>query len=413
MPFFEFKGRSPEGKAVSGMLEAASASDAVSGIRAQGVFVTDLSEARLEKKPKNSPAFTGRLKITVGGKKVKLKELATFARQLSTLLNAGIPLIHCLNIVSSQTESGVLKGALEQVMTGIEEGNTLADSFAGFPHIFPEVFVFMVRAGELGGVLDEVLERVAEQLEREHDLNEKIKSAMTYPAVVLIFALVALVFLMTFVLPRIIAVIADMGVPLPLPTRAVMVVSGLLTHYWYLLPGLFLCLLLGYKYFRSTPWGRERMDSALLKIPLFGPVYRKVIIARFCRTLGTLLEGGVPIIQALEVVKKSSGNIIVEKAFSKAQESVQDGRELSKPLEECRIFPPMVTRMIAVGEETGALDDLLERIGIYYDKEVSIVVGRLSSVIEPLLIVFLGCIVGFIILAVMLPMISSMSQGLG
>lgn len=413
MPVYEYKGRNSDGKLITGMMEAASPSEVAGYVRLQGVFVTDVVEKK--QKAKRSLNFLSISKVTktkASSKKVKLRELATFSRQLSTLINAGIPLISCIHITRNQTEVKALKDALGDITTSLEEGNTLADSFAKFPHIFPEIFVYMVEAGELGGVLDEVLERLADHLEREHEVNEKIKSAMTYPLVVLGFSMLALSFLLTFVLPKIISVIEGMGVPLPLPTRVVMAVSSTFLNYWYLIPFIVLLVSLGYKRIKSSPKGRETLDKLAIKAPIFGPIYTKIIIARFCRTLGTLLKGGVPIIQSLEVVKKSVGNVIITRAVTSAQESVRNGQELSKPIEACGVFPPMVIKMITVGEETGALDTLLERVGIFYDKEVSIVVGRLSSIIEPVLIVFLGGIVGFIILSVMMPMMSTMMEGL-
>lgn len=417
MPIFKYKGRNREGKIVSGTLEAGSPGEVASIIRGQGIFATDIVEVKGTtgkkhlKLPINISELSGKTKL-IGTPKVKLRDLATFSRQLATLLNSGIPLISCMNIARNQAENKVLRKALGDITVSLEEGNTLADSFARFPGLFPEIFIFMVEAGELGGVLDEVLERLAEHFEREHEVNEKVKSAITYPIIVLVFAVLAVSFMLTFVLPKIIAVIQGMGVPLPLPTRIVMAVSGFFINYWYLIPFMIILLALVFKYIKSQPRGRQTLDQMALKIPVFGPVYQKIIVARFCRTLGTLLKGGVPIIQALEVVKKSTGNVIIEQAVTNAQESVRNGEELSKLIAECGVFPPMVTRMMAVGEETGALDTLLERVGVYYDKEVGIVVGRLSSVIEPMLIVLLGGIVGFIILAVMLPMMSSMMQGL-
>ncbi|MEW6696442.1 MAG: type II secretion system F family protein [Bacillota bacterium] len=413
MPVFEYRGRSNDGRLVTGVIEAASPREAAGNVRLQGVFVTDVVEKKQKAENRETFLSIGRLtRKRESSKRVKLRELATFSRQLSTLINAGIPLISCIHIARNQTEVRALKDALKDITTSLEEGSTLADSFAKFPHIFPEIFIYMVEAGELGGVLDEVLERLAEHLEREHEVNEKVKSAMTYPLVVLGFSLLALSFLLTFVLPKIINVIQGMGIPLPLPTRIVMAVSSIFLTYWYLIPFIILIVFLLYKRVKTSSKGRETLDKLAIKAPIFGPIYTKIIIARFCRTLGTLLKGGVPIIQSLEVVKKSVGNTIITRAVTNAQESVRNGQELSKPIEACGIFPPMVIKMITVGEETGTLDTLLERVGVYYDKEVSIVVGRLSSIIEPVLIVFLGGIVGFIILSVMLPMMSTMVNGI-
>ncbi|RYD06838.1 hypothetical protein N752_02085, partial [Desulforamulus aquiferis] len=277
--------------------------------------------------------------------------------------------------------------------------------------LFPEIFIYMVEAGELGGVLDEVLERLADHLEREHELYEKLKSALIYPLTVLVFSLITLTVMLTFILPRIIEVLLVMGISLPLPTKIVMAVSEFFSRFWYLSPLILVVPVLLLKQIKSNPGGRRILDSLILKTPIFGLVYTKIITARFCRTLGTLLKGGVTITQALQVVQKSTGNLVVADAVGVALERVQSGSELSAPLGECGVFPPLAARMMAVGEQTGCLDKMMEKVGLHYDKEVGILVGRLSSIMEPILIVFLGGIVGFIILAVMLPMMSSVVGG--
>jgi type IV pilus assembly protein PilC len=413
MPVYQYKGRAGDGKAVSGTQEAGSASEVAVLLGRQGIYVTDIIEGGARGPGNLNFSFSFlKERLNQGSPKVKLEELARFSRELSTLINAGITLISSLNISLEQTDSKALKNALAGVVKRLEEGNPLADSLSNYPQIFPEIFISMVEAGELGGVLDEVLNRLSEHLEREHEIKEKVKSAMTYPVMVIAFALVAVLVLMTFVLPKLINVIIGMGVPLPLPTRILMAVSNWSVQYWYLIPVLIFIIGISLKSIKANPRGRELLDKLTLKVPIFGGIIKKVIITRFCRTLGTLLKGGVPIIHALEVVKKASGNSMISAAVTEAQERVRNGEELSKPLESCGVFPPMVTKMIAVGEETGALDTLLERVGGYYEKEVNIVVGRLSSILEPVLIVFLGVVIGFIILSVMLPMISSMTKGL-
>lgn len=409
MTLFRYRGRKDDGRLVSGSLEAGSALEVAIKTRLQGIFVTDIQEITV--KPHSFKLVNIIRKYAAGSRSIKLGELASFCRQLSTLLNAGIPIVSSLDICREQASSRDLKRALETIIKCLEEGTSLADSFAMFPKLFPEIFVYMVEAGELGGMLDQVLERLADHLEREHEIFEKIKSALTYPITVLVFSLLTLSIMLTFIMPKIIEVLIGMGVPLPLPTRMVMAASDIFVKLWYLIPVLALALVLLLRQIKAKTNGRWLLDSITLKVPVLGQVFRKIIVARFCRTLGTLLKGGVPITQALEVVQKSTGNLVIARAVTVALDMVRNGHELSRPLGECGVFPPLASRMIAVGEQTGSLDIMMERIGVHYDKEVGIMVSRLSSLIEPLLIVFLGAIVGFIILAVMLPMMSSVVGG--
>ena len=269
----------------------------------------------------------------------------------------------------------------------------------------------MVEVGELGGVLDEVLEQMAIHFEKEYELSEKIKSAMTYPVVVLSFSVLALIFLLVFVIPAIISVIMDMGMALPLPTRLVMAASILFQNYWYVILGGLASLILLFKYLKGTKKGWIIINKLVLQVPVLGQLTKKVILARFCRTFATLTKGGVPIIQALEVVKKATGNIVFGQAIEKVQDGVERGESLSQPLEQSQVFPIMITKMITVGEETGNLELLLEKAADFYEQEVNIMVSKLSSLLEPVLIIGLGSIVGFIILAVMLP-VMGMSEGL-
>ncbi|MCD5406624.1 MAG: type II secretion system F family protein [Desulfotomaculum sp.] len=317
-----------------------------------------------------------------------------------------------LNIIMmQQTQKDILKAVLIDIVKKLEGGDTLAVSFANYPKIFPKLFIHMVEVGELGGVLDEVLEQMAIHFEKEYELSEKIKSAMTYPVVVLSFSVLALIFLLVFVIPAIISVIMDMGMALPLPTRLVMAASILFQNYWYVILGGLASLILLFKYLKGTKKGWIIINKLVLQVPVLGQLTKKVILARFCRTFATLTKGGVPIIQALEVVKKATGNIVFGQAIEKVQDGVERGESLSQPLEQSQVFPIMITKMITVGEETGNLELLLEKAADFYEQEVNIMVSKLSSLLEPVLIIGLGSIVGFIILAVMLP-VMGMSEGL-
>lgn len=412
MPVFAYKARDIKGRLSTDTIDAASGSEAADSLRQKGLFVVDIKQKN-NWRVNLAKSFTEiQFNALFTRRRVKLKELAVFCRQFATVIDAGIPLISALSIVSQQTENKALQQALQDVLKNVEGGDTLAESFGRHRTVFPEIFVYMVEAGEIGGVLDEVLERMARHFEREYEMNEKIKTALTYPKIVVIFSVVAVMFLLSFVLPNIISVVESMGVPLPLPTRMLMALSGGIVSYWYLvLLALPVVWLVGYL-FKNSPQGRQIIDTAALRLPIFGPLTQKVIIVRFAHTLGMLIKGGVPIVAALEVVKKSTGNTVVTSAISEAQQVVQEGGVLSMPLAACNVFPPMVIKMISVGEETGNLDELLERTAAFYDQEVNLLVGRLSAMLEPVVIVLLGGIVGFVILAILLPMMQSMTEGL-
>ncbi len=405
MPVYTYRTRDIKGRLYVGTVEAASDKDVAENLRHKGLYVIDI-------KPKTdiwARLIQTEINLSLTGRKVQLKELAVFCRQLATLINAGIPLIGALNIIIQQAENKALREALQDVEKNLKAGNTLAVSFARHRNVFPEIFIYMVEAGEVGGVLDEVLQRMAWHFEREYEMNEKIKAALTYPKIVLAFTVLAGIFLLSFVLPNIISVVEGIGMPLPLPTKIVMSLSNSLINYWYwiILAVLLLCLT-GFL-LKKWPAGKQFIDRINLRLPIFGLLKQKIIIARFARTFATLYRGGVPIITALELVKKSTGNSVVAAAINQAQQNVQQGSTLSEPLESCSVFPPMVVKMIAIGEETGNLDILLAQVGDFYDREVNLMTDRLTGMLEPVLIVLLGGIVGFVVLAVLLPLMQSMS----
>ncbi|KKM09646.1 hypothetical protein SY88_17655 [Clostridiales bacterium PH28_bin88] len=405
MPGFAYKVRDYSGKQLSGHLEADSMAAAVDSLRSRNLFIIDVKPAARGGASLN----LGSLKGSLGKPKVKSKDLALFCRQFSTMIDAGVPLLASLDILKSQTTNKTLHATIQDVRSHLEQGDTLSEAMRAYPKVFPTILVNMVEAGEVGGALDQVMARLAVHFEKEHEIQEKVKSAMTYPMVVFMVAVLAVIFLMTFVLPSFTSMLNSLNVPLPLPTRVVMGVSTVMRRFWFLLP-----VLLGgaaYGAFRAfqTEEGRKWKDKVVLKLPIFGEVIRKMIISRFTRTLGTLLKGGVPVLQALEVVKRTAGNTVVAAGVEQAQIAIRDGRGMAGPLAACNVFPPMVIQMISVGEETGALDNLLEKISVFYDEEVNQVVGRLSSMIEPVLIVGMGGIVGFIIISILLPMLGLVS----
>ncbi len=395
MPQFTYKARNHQGQLLTGQLEANDTAAVAEILREQQLFVINIRQKNIISKD---------ISFNLPGKGIKKSDLAVFCRQLATMIKAGIPLLTALDILSKQLESAKLRETVAKVKQTLEEGSTFAEALRTYEKVFPNLFISMVEAGETGGMLDSVLEQLAVHYEREHDINEKVKSAMTYPAVVLSVALLAVIFLLIFVLPTFTGMLTDLGAELPLPTRIVMGVSDLVSKVWFLIPFLIIGGFAGFRKITEKGRGRYRWHQALLHIPIVKKVHLLALVSRFGRTLGTLLQGGVPILQALEVVKKTAGNAVVEEGITEAQHYIREGQGMAKPLERCGVFPPMVIQMILVGEETGTLDDLLQRISEFYDQDLDNVVAKLSTIIEPVLIVVMGGLVGFIIISIMLPM---------
>lgn len=392
---FRYYARTTNGEPVKGILEATSKDEVVDKLRDKKLIVISIEE--LKQKASVVELFDKR--------KIPVKDLAVFCRQLSTMLNAGLPLLNCLVILKKQTDNKKLSSIIDLVSLAVQGGESLGNAFRRHKEI-PEIMVSMIDVGELGGVLDEVLARLATHLEKEHGISEKVKSAMTYPMVVLGIAFVAVIALMTFVIPAFRQILADIGVEMPLVTRLLLGISDWMVSYWYILALLFISMGYGMGKLLQTEQGRTFKDKAILRFPVFGSLNQKVIISRFTRTLGTLLKGGVPIITALEVVKKVVNNVIVAEELSQAQVNIRNGGGMAGPLAKSSFFTPMVVQMVAIGEETGRLDSMLERVSDFYDAEVESMVSRLSGLLEPMMILFLGGIIGTIILAIMLPMFS-------
>jgi type IV pilus assembly protein PilC len=334
----------------------------------------------------------------------KLKDVAIVCRQLSTMVDAGLSLITCLSILIEQTDNGRIRAALQSVYIKVKEGETLSQALAEHPHIFPVIMVNMVEAGEVGGVLDEVLMRLATYFEKEHRLNEKIKSALTYPVVVMVVAVLALTFIITFVLPSFITFFINMKVEVPWATRILLTISNLLNGYWPLLLLIIAVIGAGSKMVFVQPAICKAWEQTVLSIPIVGQLVRKVAIARFCRILSTLLRGGVPLITALDVVKKVVNNLNMMESMTNAQQKLQEGVTLATTLASSQVFTPMVIQMVAVGEESGTVDKLLEKVADFYESEIDDTLSRLSSIIEPVIVGVLGIVIGFIVIAVVLPL---------
>ncbi len=405
MGSFNYKARTVSGQLVTGVLEADNEKSLASKLSSQGLMLIKSEEI------KKKAAFAESLSRF---KKVSLKSLSIFARQFSTMIDAGVSLVKCLDVLSQQTEDEKLRGILREVRQSVEDGSTLANAFNKHRLVFGELFINLVHAGEIGGVLDEVMQRLASFFESEQKIRSKVRSAMTYPAIILFVAVGVVIFLVAFVLPTFVQMFEGMDVELPKPTKMLLWLSAAMRHYWYLFVVGGIGVSIAFGRFISTPSGKRLYDRFILKFPVFGPLTRKIAISRFARTLSTLMSSGVPVLQALDVVARAAGNDVVAQAILKARTSIREGESIASPLGETEIFPPMVTQMIAVGEETGNLDTMLEKVADFYDLEIETTVASLTSLLEPLLMVAMGGIVGFIVISMFLPLfnlVGALGQG--
>lgn len=395
MPTFAYKARTRRGEVMEDTVEGENQMAVAATLRQQGLLVIDVKEQGV-----------GQRDILEPFKRVKLTDLVIFTRQFATMINAGLPIVRALYALSEQTPNPKLKEVLVQVRKDVEAGFALSEALDKHPKVFNRLYVEMVRAGEIGGILDGVLLRVASQLEKDQDLRRKVKSAMSYPLVVLVIAILAAAFMLIFIVPIFARMFEDLGGTLPLPTRIAMGISQVLTGPGGLLVAAALIggVIFFLRWIKTEP-GRKAWGKAVLKLPVtIGDIVQKVALARFARTLGTLSAAGVPILQSLEITANSAGNWVIENALLKSRDSIREGLPIHKPLESEPVFPLMVTRMIAVGEETGDLDGMLTKIAEFYESEVDAAVKSLTSIIEPLMIVVVGGIVGGIIIAMYLPM---------
>src|SRR5215212_9292750 len=395
MALYTYRALDKQGEIVQDKLEGSGELVVATELRHQGMLVIEVKEQSATNKDILEPF-----------KRIKLGDLVVFSRQLATMINAGLPIVRALFVLSEQTENPKLKEVVVELRKDVEDGSFLSQALEKHPKVFSRLYVEMVKAGEVGGMLDGVLLRVADQLERDQDLRRKVKSAMTYPVIVLIFAILAASIMLIFIVPVFAGLFEDLGGTLPLPTRICMLLSDILTSFWGIL--VYAAMGLGvYLFFRwkKSEQGRKVWGRVVLRIPAkIGDVVRKMVLARFARTLATLSAAGVPILQAIEITATSSGNWVVEKALLKSRDAIREGIPIYKPLEEEPVFPPMVTRMIAVGEETGDIDGMLTKIAEFYESEVDAAVKALTSIIEPIMIVVVGGIVGAIVISMYLPM---------
>ena len=397
MATFEWKGRRGD-KIESGVIVAESKEAVRARLRRQQIIVTQVKEQGKE------IAFP----LLRGG--ISAKELAVFTRQFSVMIDAGLPLVQCIEILGIQSENKVFQKVLLQVRQDVESGATLADAMRKHPKVFDDLYCNMIAAGEAGGILDTILQRLAVYIEKIVRLRRAVRSAMIYPIAVLAIAALVVTIILWKVIPTFAALFAGLGAELPLPTRVVIWLSNFVGRYFLLLVFLLGALLYALKRYHATYRGRRVIDGLLLRMPILGIVLRKIAVARFCRTLATLVSSGVPILEALEITAKTAGNAVVEDAIMATRKSIEEGKTISEPLKETEVFPPMVVHMIAVGEQTGALDAMLSKIADFYEEEVDAAVENMLTLLEPIMILFLGIVIGGIVISMYLPLFSLLSK---
>jgi type IV pilus assembly protein PilC len=398
VPVWKWTGKTRQGEERSGEIEAQDAGQVEQRLRQMGI-----EPSRVKKKPRDIvlkiPGFGG----------VEEKDILVFTRQFSVMIDAGLPLVQALDIIGTQADNPEFRRVLMAVKGKVEAGSTFADALGDHPKVFDTLFVQLVRAGEIGGILDTILQRLGAYIEKNSKLKRRVKGAMVYPAVVLTVAIGVVVALIGFVVPTFEKMFKDMGGTLPGPTQFLVDLSKNFRGSWYLYLGVPAAVFVGFKVAIAKGRGQEIWHDTVLKLPLFGPLVRKVAVARFTRTLGTMISSGVPILDALEIVAKTAGNRTIERSILYVRAKISEGKNIAGPLAETKVFPPMVVQMIGVGEATGAMDQMLSKIADFYDDEVDVAIGALTSMIEPLMMVVLGGIVGFFMIAMYLPIFSMAS----
>ncbi len=394
---YSYRVRDRSGKILTGAIEAESLTAVASKLRSMGYIVLDISEKKEG--------------ISLGGfslfKRVKSKDLTVFTRQFATMINAGVSITKALGILAEQTANATLSTVISQLQKDVEGGLSLSEALAKHPKVFPPIFVNMTRAGEAGGVLDDALLKIAEHFEKDQELKSRIKSALSYPIAVVSVATILVFVMITFIVPMFVRMFETMGGELPLPTKMLLALSGFIRG----VGGVFIFagivgIYLGYKAANSRPNSKYVIDKIKLRLPVMGSLVQKMSLAKFTRTFATLIASGVPILQAMDIVADTAGNEVVTRSVKEARSSIKEGETISKPLAKSSVFPPMVVQMIAIGEETGALDAMLTKIADFYDAEVTATVDALTSILEPLLMLFLGVSVGGVVIALYMPMFS-------
>jgi type IV pilus assembly protein PilC len=397
MPMFEYTARAQSGQIQKGQLDAPTKDEVSAYLRKNRLILISVREA-----PKQ-------INISFGGGRIKTRDIVIFTRQFATMINAGLPLVQSLNILAQQTENKALRDVTRAVVYDVESGHTLADAFSKHPKAFTDLYVNMVAAGEAGGILDTILLRLAVFLEKNDALIRKVKGAMIYPGVITTVAAAAIAILLVFVIPTFESMFSSAGMELPLPTRVVIGMSNILIGYWWAMVLAIGAAVFALRSYYATPNGRKQIDGLLLRAPVLGDLLRKTAVSRFTRTLGTLVSSGVSILDGLEITAKTAGNRVIHDAVMESRQSIAGGETIAAPLEKSKVFPPMVISMIAVGEQTGGLDEMLTKIADFYDEEVDVAVSALLSLMEPAMIVILGVIVGGMVIAMYLPIFDMMN----
>jgi type IV pilus assembly protein PilC len=393
MPEYTWRGVNRKGKKKKGEMEADSENFVRLTLRRQGIEPTKI-------KPKPKDLFAN---VKFLQPKVTEKDIVIMTRQFATMIDAGLPLVQCLEILFSQQDNSTFKRILKNIKEDVEEGSTFADALKRHPDVFDNLFVNLVAAGEIGGILDIILNRLAAYIEKAAKLKKKVKGAMTYPIVVMVIAIMVVAVILIFVIPVFEAMFADFGKALPVPTQIVVALSEFLQNYiLYIVVG-FVLLIFAFRRFYKTKKGRALVDRLILRLPVFGMLIRKVAVAKFTRTLGTMISSGVPILDSLEIVAATAGNMTIEEAIRETRQSISEGRTIAEPLADSEVFPSMVVQMISVGEATGALDTMLSKIADFYDDEVDAAVDALTAMLEPFMMVFLGGTIGGLVVAMYLP----------
>ncbi|MDD5497742.1 MAG: type II secretion system F family protein [Atribacterota bacterium] len=396
MATFSYRARDNSGQIYTGTIEGDSREAVIDRLREMKYFIISVEK-------KSSGLLSQEVTFL---KSIKIRDLAIFYRQFATMVSAGLTLVNCLEILSKQTENKLLAKKIEDIKKRVEQGSTLADAFASHPETFSKLYINMIKAGEVGGVLDDILNRMATLTEKEYELRQKVKSAMTYPGFVIGAAVVMAIFMLTFILPQFVGVFQQFGGELPFLTRILVALTEIFNRYWYIFLAVVVLLVFLFISYNRTKQGHKRIDHLKLKVPVFGNLILKTCINRFTRTLGTLIRSGVPIIQSLKISAESVGNDVIAEAVMQAADRIKEGQSISTPLEESKVFPPMVTQMILVGEESGELETMLLNVAQFYDQEVDRAVEQLTSVIEPILMAVVAVGVGVMVIAMYLPIFS-------
>ncbi len=395
---FVYKARDASGKLISGTLEGDSETQVAESLRRMGYVVNSIT----------SEKGTGlQMKIGSGSKRrkrVKSGELVIFTRQFATMINAGLPLARCLGVMSQQTPNPGMEATIEDVLHDVEGGLALSNAMAKHPKVFNTLYVSMVKAGETGGILDEVLTNIAENLEKNEEIKSKIKSAMAYPVLMFFMSIILVIVMLVFIVPVFTGMFAQLGGQLPLPTQILVTLSALISSTWWFGIPLTILAIYGIRRSLSIPAVRFKWDTFKLKIPVVGPVVKQQSVSRFARTLGTLSSAGVPILEALDVVENTVGNALISSEVAKISLGVKEGQTIAQPLGKIKVFPPMVVQMVAVGEESGAMDTMLIKVAEFYDKEVATTIEGLSSILEPVMLIGVGLVIGGILISLYLPM---------